>query len=378
MIYCQIEYATNKPPLTLRPDRNSDKDKLFAKFDFAGRRMNNPGEGDLEWTLEKGLEKVLLMVLDTLNPLLENIPHALLKTSSSNNENQWAVSHTQLANTMLDNLEQISELIFSRFASIKAFDKEIIKALRNEIKNNNPFPIMKLLTQFMAPWIKNITFIVDNKAQENLVRLLDINYPPELIPLDSLTSLMSTNDPKNDLFIKKTEYLYFAYNINGRYNHLYHDKAMNALLYDASESYSDFCKKIKNYAVNKNTNHFVFFNKEAEAAGIFPSKLIMDLFAKSQLSILKPIASDYETLIRRMAAKADITGLSQLLNSPVLDVVNVNMHAKNSKKQTAIDLIGEYQKKYPALGLQYSQCEALLESFQPQDVLGKRSGYDLI
>ena len=122
-----------------------------------------------------------------------------------------------------------------------------------------------------------------------------------------------------------------------------------------------------------NTTNFVFFNPVKEDRAL-PAKYILDLFAKHQIHTLRPSTEEYEKLIRRMAVAGDDHGLSQLLSSPILDVIKIDIYAKNDKGQNVIDLLNQYRDQYPRLAENYALCQAHLENYKTPPAADQNSG----
>lgn len=347
---------------------------------------------------------------DALNRVLNHVVSAfnsfLKKTQDTpdifyceyHDKDKWIETHNQLLDLIIPDLRYLNAQIYlTGSMPVKKISEDILSILK-KCKQNvdvNLFHIMKVLTHFQMPGIKKIEFINKEGNFDSFARLLDVNYPLDLVSNDYNCSISKIimSDPckvtmtefvdrtmvkstqpthvptdnekldKINLFIKKVEYLYFAYNADQHYKNLYRDQYVQELLQDMNIPYEEWCARVNQHASISNTTHFVFF-KTIKETSILP-KVILDLFAKYQIYILKPEKTDLEQLVRRMAAAGDNYGLSELLNSPLLDVVKLNVHAKNSKHQTAIDLIHIYKEQYPKLNERYVECQKLLENFQP-------------
>ncbi len=311
-----------------------------------------------------------------------------------------ATSFDILWTRIIADLEALNEKINNP----NLLNKKILSILEQLLlKNAAPVQIIKILAQFKIPGIKQVTFKIA-KEDINIERLNDINYPFIHVPDDYICSVLMTimSEPckatnvafvdrrlitstdknpftraswdtnivtdkeKSDaiaLFMKKIEYLYYAFHMNERYKYLYHDKSVHSWLEDKNQTYEDFCRCVNQYDRQTSSTRFVFFNTIQDENPI-PTKLILDLFAQNQIHALRPGKTDFEKLIRRQAAMGDYKGLSIVLDSSILDVIKVDISARNDKNLSAMDLINIYKKQQPKMQEDYNQCQRLLEHFQ--------------
>ncbi len=377
--------------------------------------MERPGEiGRL--MNERGvnvLTRVLTKTVESLNTLLQDVPNIpKLKYWSHRGTTIWFNSISGLLNIIIPQLEELEAFI----RPAKKINQEIIAELKKlkTVEGISPTQVMKILVQFEVPGVKQIEF-KNNNEEINLERLLDINYPTDLVPNDYNCGVLMTimSDPckattteavdrsvvlntrlnpftrqpwpeavetdevlsqEIGLFIKKVEWLYYAFNDNERYKHLYHDETISSWLQDKHLSYELFCEQVNLHMANmSNTTNFVFFNPVKEDRAL-PAKYILDLFAKHQIHTLRPSAEEYEKLIRRMAVAGDDHGLSQLLSSPILDVIKIDIYAKNDKGQNVIDLLNQYRDQYPRLAENYALCQAHLKNYKTPPAADQNSG----
>lgn len=350
----------------------------------------------------KRMETILAYTVGSLNSIAETIPNRSQSKRYRSYEFQTGEADTlnQLLAKIAVDLRKLEALIRPQIP----INQIILNELEQRFASNqpiNPTQITKILSQFKIPGVHFIEF--KNMPQQIIEeRLEDIDYPLEMIPETYLckitTSIMSdpcligpeyyvdrlvinqhekhpitrAQWPKQvssdlelssaiHLFVKKAEWLYFAYNDSGLYKTLYQDKGISASLYKKELSYEDFCLQTKvNHSKSVEENSFVFFNTLRQS-NPFSTRPILDLFAKYKLNTLYPSATEYEKLIRRMAVYADHRGLEQLTKSPVMDVVDINIYALNNEGKNSFTLIDEYQKRYPQAREHYLLCQTLLE-----------------
>jgi hypothetical protein len=382
MITYRVLYDENNAPF--KPTELTNKIPLF-----------------LNTSIRDSLNRVMNHVVTAYNSFLLKIQDTPdMFYCEYHDKDNWIETHNQLLDSIIPDLEYLNGQLYATGSiPAKKISHDILSILK-KCKQNvdvNLFSIMKVLTHFQMPGIKKIEFINNNEEAnfDSLARLLDVNYHLDLVSSDyncsiskiimsdpckvtmtefvdrtMVQSTQPTNAPtdkerldKINLFIKKVEYLYFAYNAEQHYKNLYRDQYVQELLQDMNIPYEELCTRVNQYANISSTTRFVFF-KTIKETSILP-KVILDFFAKYQIYTLRLKKTDLEQLVRRMAAAGDNHGLSELLNSPLLDVIKLNVHAQNSKHQTAIDLIDTYKEQYPRLNERYVECQKLLEDFQP-------------
>lgn len=350
------------------------------------------------------LTRILKNTVESLNGLLQEVPNIpTIKFLRYQGQTHWYKSINGLLELIIPQLVDLD----SKLRPAKKINQDIITALQKLKASDNisPTQVMKILAQFEIPGIRQIEFKNDNE-ELNLERLLDIQYPIELVPNEYNCGVLMTimSDPckatpteavdravvKNtrtnpftrepwpasvptdetlakeiNLFIKKAEWMFYALNDNQRYKTAYHDEVIQGWLQDKNTSYEDFCSQVNLHMSQANTTHFVFFTPETEKEiYVFPAKYILDLFSKHQMHTLRPTSEEYEKLVRRLVVAGDVRGLTQLLSSPVLDIIKIDIYAKNEKGQNTIDLINSYRDKYPRLSENYRLCEVLLSSYK--------------
>lgn len=268
-------------------------------------------------------------------------------------------------------------------------------------KGINPVTIMKVLVQFEVPGIKRIEFTNDN-TRINEETLLDVEFPMNLVPdaynCSILMTIMSdpveatptanvdravtarvrnnpfTRQPWGDIrsnvilaeeingFVKRVEWLFYAFQDNKQYQDLYHDARIKELLEDNALSFANFKSRVNQYLCEQTTTRAVIFTREKPV--IYACKYILDLFAQSAMHVLRPTKQDYEKLVRRLAVAGDAVGLERLLSSPVLDFIKIDIYARNDKGQNVLDLLNSYRYKHVGLRSAYDRCYALLTTYQ--------------
>lgn len=391
MIAFEIHYAPGESP----------DERMKAMF--AAGSMERPGEYRrlLNERHVNVLTRILKNTVDSLNGLLQDVPNIpKIKFLRYQGQTHWYDSINKLLELIIPQLVDLD----SKLPLAKKINQDIIAALQKLKASDNisPTQVMKILAQFEVPGIRQIEFKNDNE-EFNLERLLDILYPIELVPTEYNCGVLMTimSDPckatpteavdravvKNtrtnpftrqpwpasvptddrlakeiNLFIKKAEWLFYALNDNQRYITAYHDEVIQGWIQDKNTSYEDFCTQV-NLHMSQNTTHFVFFTPETEI-NVFPAKYILDLFSKHQIHTLRPTKDEYEKLVRRLVVAGDDRGLAQLLSSPILDIIKIDIYAKNEKGQNTIGLINSYRDKYPRLSENYRLCEELLYNYK--------------
>lgn len=289
--------------------------------------------------------------------------------------------------------------------------------------NVNYIQILKLLSLYQLESVKQVEFTCDYKVVNNET-LLDVEYPDHLIPEEfccpTLSTIMSdpceittcvTVDrqliikskqngkpnpytkqpwPENietnsalqnriNLFVRKIEWLYLAFQKDRQFTVLYANSAIQDFLQDSTISYNDFAIRVKQFILE---HPEVFVARQdaitpAQAASLvafrlnvaYPPKYIFDLFLDNGMRVtLHPKQDDYEKLIRRLTAVGDHKGLEVLLSSPILDFVAVDIYACNVKDENVLDILQANRVKYPNLAVQLAECEKLLRKYkEPAD-----------
>ena len=241
------------------------------------------------------------------------------------------------------------------------------------------------IEQIKLPGIQAIVFKNDGKNIYTQ-RLEHIHYPLDRIPHNIksavipevchqddaviLSVVLSDNDRRSwadlqckiNLFIKKAEWLYYAFNAGEHYKNLYENHIVDEWLNNSDCSYDMFCSRVKHHVRHQtsNLNRDAFFR-----ATLLPAQYIRKLFSQYQLDVGTPCNADYERLIRRMSALGHDRNLSKLLDSPILDVLKTNVHACNINGKNAVDLANDYKNHNSNLKDKYSSCLTILSQYQP-------------
>lgn len=346
-------------------------------------------------------EKLLKKVANTLNKLLQDSNAADGKPLIANDSDCFS-SLEELLATIIPELEQIEEQMANnkvRIANLeeRRINKKLIEELTQlqNARDIGPIAIIEILVQFRVTGIQKIEFTTGINQEI----LSDIKYPMSSIPdaynCTVLTTIMSdpivatptaridrlvtagartnpfTRAPwlaitrDDDLFqeinllVRKAEWLYYAFQADQKFLDLYLDPVVQDLLQDRALSYVDFKTRVKQHLKGS------IISCASSEEAVYPCKYLLDLFWKFDIHVQHPKTQDYEQLIRTLAYFGDVAGLEQLLKSPVLEFININVYAKSNNGQNVFDILNSPHCKRPDLK---DACYQLLTRYQePSD-----------
>ncbi len=174
MITYKIHYAPGESPdERTKAMLTAGSMKTLGEY---GRLQNEP--------YVNALTVILKNTVDSLNGLLQDVPNIpKIKFLLYQGKTHWYDSINGLLELIIPQLVKLD----SKLRSEKKINQDIIAALQklkasdNTSDNISPTQVMKILAQFEVPGIRQIEFKNDNE-ELNLERLLDIQYPIELVP----------------------------------------------------------------------------------------------------------------------------------------------------------------------------------------------------
>ena len=301
------------------------------------------------------------------------------------NKKEWVKFHRNLLAEILFEIEHLNYPMIKspsahKYSAEIINNQKVIQHLKDltENENANLLAIMKAISLLKIAGIERLQFNIAHDLK-NISKLLDIDYP--LLNLPEGYLFRPTEQDAINLFIKKAEYLYFAFHDNKGYERLYHDSSVAKLMHDTNCSYEDFCIEASKYMNPESCPYFVLFKPQrkidVKTAIPLPTKCILDLLIKFKIHTFAPEKQDYEKLVRRLAGLANYEGLSELLQSPILDALKVDVFAESNTNESAFSLINSNKRKHTHLQEKYSLCEELLENYKPTNTSEKKQCRDM-
>lgn len=365
---------------------------------------------------------------ETEHAALIEILHEIIGSLEQIRRNIFYLQRSEMSNYLAGgvkafSLDHIQQIDAKKFGEVNTEVLDELKEMQARSKVNY-VQILKLLSLYMVQSVMRVEFICDYKIINNET-LLDVEYPDHLIPNEfrcaTLMTIMSdpcditktvtvdraliiklkqqgqpnpfTKEPWPDhiktnadlqstinLFVRKIEWLYLAFQKDITYKVLYENSAIQDLLQDRTVSYADFADRVNQFVLENpaiasgaqiatsapHSTSLVAFRLNVA----YPPKYIFDMFLDYGMAVtLHPKKQDYEKLIRRLTAAGAHKQLEILLQSPILDFVKVDIYACNEKDENALDLLQSRKVKYPNLVGEYDKCEAVLRKQQEPTAL---------
>lgn len=336
------------------------------------------------------------------------------------NFNNDAISSEQIISTLANKLNAFNQSI-ADLPSITPIDQTIINALQQlpTAAHNRPFVVQtvaKILMQCEVYGIDRLQFS-PHHAQSNPQKLDEISYPENLVPEEYLCKIQSVimttpvkqtglglvdiaaiavhayrqktihhQQPKDmvtgqplpnsfeinqamhaaiNLFIKKVQLTHYLFQQNDDYKTLYTQEAIQSTLQNEALSYDDFRQQLMEiHRIKSESTQSLSFFQPSENKTVYPPMAICDLFAKYKIHTLAPSKTDYELLIRRIAATGADLELETLLTHPVLDTITVDIDAQSSNGLTALGWINQNAEKFPKKTQAFEECRRILSKYK--------------
>lgn len=337
------------------------------------------------------------------------------------NLNNDAISSEQIISTLTNELNQFNESIsIAASPSITPIDQTIINALKqlSTTAHDRSFVVQtvaKILMHCKVYGIDRLQFSA-HRGQTNSQKLDEVNYPQNLIPEKYLCAIQSTimttpiqqagvglvdiaaiaihaygqrtihhQQPKDmvtgqplpnsfeinqamhaaiNLFIKKVQLTHYLFQQNDDYKTLYTQETIQSALQNEALSYDDFRQQLMEiHRTKSESTQSLSFFQPSENKTVYPPMAICDLFAKYKIRTLAPSKTDYELLIRRIAANGADLELETLLTHPVLDTITVNIDAQSSNGLTALGWINQNAEKFPQKAQAFEECRRILSKY---------------
>lgn len=167
---------------------------------------------------------------------------------------------------------------------------------------------------------------------------------------------------KIELFVKKIHLIYYLFQRNDAYKTLYTEPMIQAQLSDEALSYDEFKRNLKSILISRENTSAPFFSSANDY--VLPPMQVCELFDAYEIPTLLPSEKDYEILLRRIAGRGQALDLHELLNSPVLDAMNINIDAKSSNGLDASGWIDEGASRCPEKKDEYQACRKVLSDYK--------------
>jgi hypothetical protein len=339
------------------------------------------------------------------------------------NLNHAEIPCHEIISNFITKLEALNTQMINEDIDATPISSTILDALRQlQTASQAPAPqnhrllmqdVAKIISQCEFVGIKAYTF-TPKRGQTNPQRLAEINFPEALIPeqylcqiqdvimslpyhqpgvglidlaaaamhghqhgnqdmvtREQMPSSFETDEAiqdlshKIELFIKKAQLVYLAFQANDAYNSLYQNEAIKAGLQDEALSYEDFRVRVQHIASTRQdpAQALSVFTAPENKTGLLPVE-IFKLFVNNKIRVFQPKTADYELLIRRLAAQGSFHNLETLLSSPIFDVVSINLDTQSSNGLSALTWTHQQAEKFPEKASSYAECGRLLERFK--------------